>query len=196
MEWKPFSTDKDEIAEFFTPAGSSLIESDRIEITNYPFEPATVYPSATVMPGDIDDISIDSFPPMLRLKNELIFISAQLKEKLKAFAETNNIPIVKRTWNWDSILEPFLDTDYDDAHKRRTLDNLNRAGISNEQVAAIREEVREQMFRYNFDTMLWEWQAFGMDDVLRAMRPKYNKEQFKDFYWRAMEIELKQAPDA
>lgn len=46
------------------------------------------------------------------------------------------------------------------------------------------------MLKYNFDTMLWEWGGFDASDVLRAMRTKYRKEEFEDFYRRVMEIAL------
>ena len=38
--------------------------------------------------------------------------------------------------------------------------------------------------------MLWEWGGFDASDVLRAMRAKYKKEEFGDFYRRVMEIAL------
>ncbi|MCP5050561.1 MAG: hypothetical protein GY940_25580 [bacterium] len=191
MEWKPFSTGGAELKEFFIPAGKVEIKKDSIAISGYPFEPATVYPSAVIPAGGIDDISIVSVPPMLRLNNELIFVTAELKEPLNEFAGRHHIPIVKRSWNWDSILEPFLDTEYDKKHQRQTLDRLNRVGLTDSEVEKLREEVGVQMYKYNFDTMLWEWQMLGLDDVLRAMRPRYNKEEFHTFYWKAMDIELR-----
>ena len=39
--------------------------------------------------------------------------------------------------------------------------------------------------------MLWDWGVLGLSDVLGAMRVKYNKEEFVDFYNRAMEIQLR-----
>jgi len=46
------------------------------------------------------------------------------------------------------------------------------------------------MLKYNFDTMLWEWCFLGTLDVLSAMRTKYKKEQYKEFYERVMKIAL------
>ena len=46
------------------------------------------------------------------------------------------------------------------------------------------------MYKYNFDTMLWEWVGFSAFDVLRAMRTKYDKDEFREFYKRVMGIAL------
>lgn len=62
-------------------------------------------------------------------------------------------------------------------------------GISEEELARLREEAGEQLYKYNFDTMLWDWCNLGLSDVLAAMKPKLGKKEFEDFYWRAMEIE-------
>ncbi len=55
----------------------------------------------------------------------------------------------------------------------------------------IRNQDGSQMFKYNFNTMLWDWCGLGLPNVLGAMRVKYNTEQFGDFFIRAMEIELR-----
>ena len=68
---------------------------------------------------------------------------------------------------------------------------MEKNGILNEEIDTIRHEVKEQMLKYNFDTMLWEWGGLGLSDVLSAMRVKYDKEKFVDFYNRAMEIQLR-----
>lgn len=39
--------------------------------------------------------------------------------------------------------------------------------------------------------MLWDWNGLGLPDVLGAMRVKYTKEEFAEFYKRAMEIQLR-----
>jgi hypothetical protein len=93
--------------------------------------------------------------------------------------------------NWDWLLEPYVDTEYTDEIDLRLTDLLSKNGIYKEEIDIIRDEVKEQMFKYNFDTMLWEWGGLGLSDVLAAMRVKYNKEQFANFYDRAMEIQLR-----
>ena len=68
---------------------------------------------------------------------------------------------------------------------------MNKGGISNDEINSIRNEVKDQMMKYNFDTMLWEWGGLGLEDVLAAMRAKYNKVKFDDFFKRAMEIQFR-----
>ena len=38
--------------------------------------------------------------------------------------------------------------------------------------------------------MLWEWGGLGAEDVLKAMRTKYDKEDFKEFYDKVMKLAL------
>lgn len=91
---------------------------------------------------------------------------------------------------WEWILEPFLDTEYTaDIHQRSTL-YLESYGLDPEYVHSIRNEVHEQMMSYNFDTMLWEWCSLGATDVLKAMQAKYNKEAFRKFYAKVMQLAL------
>lgn len=71
----------------------------------------------------------------------------------------------------------------------RVTERLKEKGIETTEVEKIRSEVGAHMYKYNFDTMLWDWCSLGLVDVLSAMRAKYNKEEFRDFYIRALEIE-------
>lgn len=103
--------------------------------------------------------------------------------------EKHNIKLAKHSWNWDWILEPYLDTEFTKENQVRVMKRLNENGIEKLEVNKIRREVGAQMYKYNFDTMLWDWCSLGFVDVLSAMRVKYNKEQFRDFYKRALEIE-------
>ena len=91
-------------------------------------------------------------------------------------------------WGW--ILEPFLDTEFTAETDQRLTNLLGSYGLTTDQVKSLRKEVESQMLKYNFDTMLWEWGGFDALDVLKAMRTKYNKTEFKDFYGRVMEIAL------
>lgn len=67
---------------------------------------------------------------------------------------------------------------------------LGKYGLTAEHIKSLRTEVEIQMMKYNFDTMLWEWVSLSTLDVLRAMRTKYNKEAYADFYKRVMKIAL------
>ena len=121
----------------------------------------------------------------------MIFITKEKQEELKQFAKRNNIPIFTTSGNWDMLLEPFVDTEYTEEYNTQIYQRLNENGITNSEIEKIRTEVEKQMLKYNFDTMLWDWTNLGLSDVLSAMRVKYNKAEFEEFYFRAMEIELR-----
>ena len=169
--------------------GESEIREREIVITKYPFEPSIAYPTAIISAKDIDCMSVDFTVCKVHVKNDIIFISSELKEKLKQFADSNNIRLIPQNWNWDWILEPYLDTEFTKENEQRALERLLENGFTANEVDTIRAEVKNQMYAYNFDTMLWDWCSLGLSDVLSAMRAKYSKEQFREFYKRALEIE-------
>ena len=171
--------------------GESEIRESEIVITKYPFEPSIAYPTAILSAKDIDCMSVDFTVCKVHVKNDIIFISSELKEKLKQFADTNNIRLIPQNWNWDWILEPYLDTEFTKENEQRALERLLENGFTTNEVDTIRAEVKNQMYAYNFDTMLWDWCSLGLSDVLSAMRAKYSKEQFCEFYKRALEIEMR-----
>jgi hypothetical protein len=186
-----FGSTKKERKSFFVSFGKVVFSNDSISISHYPFKPSTIYPSGEISGKSISDISISSCPPTIRLNKELLFISATLKDDLGSFAHRNKITLVERPFNWDFILDPFLDTSFTQDDEARTTYRLVKNGITEEEIAEIRSEVKDQIMKYNFDTMLWEWVSLGLFDVLQAMRPKLNEKSFADFYWKAMEIALR-----
>ena len=178
------------LMNFFAGFGEAIIEADQINISNYPFEPASIYPNSTIGVASVGSISL-SWKLRIKLKNELIFVDRKHENSLAVFASANNISIDDSVSPWSLLLEPFLDTEYTAEIEERTDMMLGSFGLSKKEVADIRNEVSEQMYKYNFDTMLWEWCYLGLHDVLCAMRMKYNKEQFRKFYRNAMDIELR-----
>jgi hypothetical protein len=188
--WKMFSTSKAEIKEMLVSNGDFTIEPDYIIIDNYPFQPSLAYKHKKLLANEIITIDLKATPPTIRIADELIFVSAEKKEQLATFVAVNNIVTVERVDIWDWILEPFLDTEYSEQTHKRLTTLLESYGLTEDKVSEIREEVKTQMLKYNFDTMLWEWVHLGALDVLSAMRTKYNAEQFADFYKRVLEIAL------
>ena len=186
-----FSSDRYDMNNFFCGIGKSEVLESTIRITNYPFEPSLVYPEKELTIQEIISISWDSYPPLIRIENEVIFISRENAEELGRFVERNKIEIFESSRSWDLLLEPFLDTEYTEETDQRIISLLKENGIDKEEVHIIRNELKEQMMKYNFDTMLWEWGSLGLQDVLSAMRLKYSKQDFIDFYRRAMEIQLR-----
>ena len=181
---------KSEISELLVSLGQLTVADDFLKIENYPFEPSIAYQQTIFRPEEIEDIALQSFPPTLRIKNELIFLAADKKAELERFTIKHNILQVKRPTIWEWILEPFLDTEFTAEIEQRFTSFLEEYGLMANQVEALRAEVETQMLKYNFDTMLWEWCGFDASDVLRAMRTKYNQDEFEDFYKRVMKIAL------
>jgi hypothetical protein len=185
-----FSTSKDEVKELLVDLGEVTIGQDILTFTDYPFRPSIAFKQATFKPSDIDNIDPTGYPPTIKVGNELLFVRAKQKDELKKFVADNNIKTVDRLDIWSWILEPFLDTEFTAETDQRLTTLLEDYGLTADKVKSLRAEVETQMLKYNFDTMLWEWCGLGVSDVLRAMRTKYNKEQYREFYKRAMEIAL------
>ena len=186
-----FNSSSYELKNFFCGFGECTIRENEILIENYPFNPSLACPNITLKADEITSITLKSNPSQLLYKNDWIFISAEKLDKLKTFIKTNNIKTSDKNWNWDKILDPFLDTEYTEEETENTIKSLVKNGIDRDVVLDIRKEVYEQMYKYNFDTMLWEWISLGLPDVLQAMRVKYSDEEFEEFYKRAMAIENK-----
>ncbi|GAB3944071.1 hypothetical protein GCM10028805_11200 [Spirosoma harenae] len=172
------------------PVPEIIIESGYLTIPSYPFKPSIAYRQTRFIATDFTNIDVSAAPPAIRVNNELLFVSAKQKDNLIWFAETNQIPIVKRDDLWDGLLEPFLDTEYTDETHQRIVNWLGTYGLSEEMIASIRDEVEKPMYAYNFGTMLWEWVHLGAFDVLCAMQSTYNADRFADFYRSVMTIAL------
>ena len=190
MFYALFSTSKNEVSELLVSLGQVTIDDDFIQIENYPFEPSIAYRQTIFTPDQIDDIDFKAWPPTIRINDELIFLTSEKKSELEDFAQKHHIKTVERRDIWDGILEPFLDTEYTPEIDQRVTRFLESYGLTTDQVKSLRMEVETQMLKYNFSTMLWEWGGFDASDVLRAMRTKYNQDEFRDFYKRVMAIAL------
>lgn len=188
--WTMFSTSKSELKELLVSNGQLTIGIDFLKIENYPFEPSIAYEKTIFKADQIEDIDSKSYPPTIRIGDELIFLTREKKDELEEFAKRNDIKTVERPMIWSWILEPFLDTDFTTETNERLTKLLDSYDLTTDKVNSLRKEVETQMLKYNFDTMLWEWCGFDTLDVLKAMRTKYNKDEFKDFYRRVMEISL------
>ncbi|MCL2348888.1 MAG: hypothetical protein FWC50_11595 [Planctomycetaceae bacterium] len=188
--WTMFSTSEEEVKELFVSSGQITVGDDFLKIENYPFEPSIAFRQTIFRPDQIDDIDFKFCPPVIRINGELIFLTAEKKSELERFAKKNNVRMVERQEIWGWILEPFLDTKFTPERDQKVTQVLEGYGLTADKVKSLRAEVEIQMLKYNFDTMLWEWCDLGIYDVLCAMRSKYNKDEFRDFYQRAMTIAL------
>lgn len=188
--WTMFSTSKSEVKELLVSTGQLTVGNDFLKIENYPFEPSIAYRQSIFKADQIDEIDFKSYPPTIRIGEELIFLTREKKDELENFAKSNNIKTVERPTIWGWILEPFLDTDFTPETDERLTKLLEAYGLTIEQIKSLRTEVETQMLKYNFDTMLWEWGGLDTLEVLKAMRTKYDKNEYQNFYKRAMKIAL------
>ena len=186
-----FGSTETEMKQFFADLGQVTFNNDTLIIKNYPFDNSSISTKPIITSKDILNICTKSAPPTIRIDNELIFISAEHKQELATFADQNKIPLSDRPELWDWILEPFLDTEFTDENKENLYNLLEKYEVNRQTVDSLRRTVKEQMMKYNFDTMLWEWGMFSALDVLQAMRPKLNSADFKLFYKQVMEIALR-----
>ncbi|MBU1534870.1 hypothetical protein KKF84_06095 [Myxococcota bacterium] len=111
-----------------------------VVFARYTYPGACVYPQGKVPYSEIESIDPNAFPPELRLHSgEVIFIPATHKEELEVIAANNGIEICSRINLWSGILEPFLDTEFDDEHTERTIQWLEENGVSREEVLVFRK---------------------------------------------------------
>jgi hypothetical protein len=168
--------------------------SDTIGFLDYPYAPATVYTSGKIAYADIREIDSDAAPPEVRTATgETLFIPATMKEDLRRAACNHGISEVKRIDVWALILEPFLDTEFTEDQKERTLRVLEESGVSPDESIEIRRFVAEAMEAYNFRSGLWDWCDLGLMDALNALRGILSgislaPDDYEAFYWRAMEL--------
>lgn len=191
-----FSSSTLSTKSFFCGIGDTIIHENEIKVMKYPFKPSLAYPERMFSASEINAISTTFGICKVYIENDIIFISAEKKEELTEFAQRNNIELREHSWNWDWILEPYLDTELTEEGENRIRMALDKVGIDQMETDTIRKEVGKQMYKYNFDTMLWEWCSLGLYDVLSAMRVKYNETAFKTFYQRAIEIDKRRKETA
>lgn len=173
-----------------------LFESKGLHLLDYPFPSAVLQKSKFIPVQDIVDICIDSAPPDLRVDSELLFIPATEKRALQNFVQKHKLPLIHRPDLWEALLDPYLDRSFTPRDQIRTLKFLKGYGLSEAEIYDLREEVREAMLHYNFDSMLWEWVHLGLYDVLLAMQAFYAQpKRYRNFYQRAMCIALKYSSD-
>jgi hypothetical protein len=179
-----------DLQELFALDRDETISHDQIEFKNYPFAESKASVDKVIKASEILEINLIASPPVIRIANELIFVSANKKDKLKQFAANNEIPVIKRYNIWNLILAPYLDLQLEDSKMAEIMTKLKDFGLDEETVDTIREEVKDQMIRYNYDAFLWEKNYFCLMDALLAMRNSGSNEYFKNFYWKSIQIGL------
>jgi hypothetical protein len=183
------------------PIWSASIGAEGIELAPYDFPGSSFYPRGLCRWQDVREIHVPAWPPEARTESEVLFVPATLREPLEGAAAAHRIPIVPRIDVWSLILEPFLDTEHDEAWREQTYASLSRCAIDRATCDAIREELEPAMMAYNFDSMLWDWTHLGLCDALLALRGELSgrrhrlpDDEFAAFYRRAMDLALRGAP--
>lgn len=164
--------------------GRWILDSSGITFADYPFFPATVFPSATIAWEQVDDIDLLAPPPTVRVGAELLMVSAVHRDELAGYAARHRIPVAARHDRlWGGILEPFLDTEFTEADLQRTMSRLGAAGLGPGQVAELRDRFGPAMWMYNFAIPRWEWVHLGLFDLLAATHPECS---YPDDDWNRM----------
>jgi len=147
-----------------------------------------VWPDKVCPKESIRDADPDDTPPSLRLKSgEVLFVTAEQKEGLRAWLKTQGLPITRHLDVWHLLLEPYIDTEYSEAHQQETHRRLDKIGLVRESVDALRTEVGPWMYRYNIVDWLWDWAHLGQSDLLDAIQ-RYAPDRLQDWYWRSHSI--------
>ena len=82
------------------------------------------------------------------------------------------------------LCEPYLDTEFDKEHQKRTINSLVENGLSEEEVLRIRNKINNIMLFTN--SVVWEWCHLGQHDYLT-----WTSFLSKKKYWWTMEIALR-----
>lgn len=175
--------------------GASSVDETRIHedgelllFDNYPFEPASVFPSGRVTPQAIAEVNF-GHPTLVRLRSgEVLFVTEPNKEPLVRFIHRHDVTVASRLSVWSTLLEPFLDTSHEPPALERQFEWLENVGLNRQTVATWRKEVNGAMLEYNFGSLRWEWADLNLYDVLRAQHNHLSHDRFADFYSRAMEV--------
>lgn len=142
------------------------ITAGAIRFLQYPFRSATVHPAGTVEAADIRDADPDAGPLEIRRHDgETLFLPRARQVELAQFCVRNGVAVRRRPDVWGCLLEPFLDTEVDDAQSRTV---LHDAGFDDREIDDIRRTVAPCMIAYNFTSGLWDWVSLGLADLLNA----------------------------
>ncbi len=167
---------------------SVVVDGASLCFIDYPFEPATVFPTGAVTADQIAEVNLGR-PSHVRLKNgDILFVSQPSKDALVTFINRTDVKTERRGSVWAALLDPFLDTWEEQATIDAQFAWLAKVGVDRDAADRWRREVAPAMVAYNFGTRLWEWTMLDLYDVLRAQRARLSGTAFADFYSRAMRL--------
>ena len=104
----------------------------------------------------VQDADPEATPPELRLTDgRTVFIASAHRERLATALAEAGVAVRRRPDVWQDLLEPFPDTEYDDASRTRCEGRLHDWGFTDREIRDIRRRVRLRMLA---ETMVsWEW---------------------------------------
>jgi hypothetical protein len=181
--------------KMFCGIGKSEITPTTINITDYPFEPSSIFPSRNITPSEISYICLGylTMPTVVLNLNEttpeFIFLGSAHRDELESFAKKNKIIVKEPSEKWSLLTEPYLDRDISASEASSTLARLQLFGVSADEAEQLRATIANAMFTYNISSCLWDDFNLSMSDVMQAMRASLSEEEYKKFYWMAMEVE-------
>ncbi|BCJ48181.1 hypothetical protein GCM10010168_25410 [Actinoplanes ianthinogenes] len=127
------------------------------------FSPEARYSGRFIPWSRVRDADPEAFPPELRLVGgRTVFLGREHATALAAAPVT----VRKRVDVWGALLEPFVDTEYDDETHAVCARRLHSCGFSDAEIRRIRRRVRRRMTALTLLT--WEWGGYGHSDVLVA----------------------------
>lgn len=176
----------------FTALSDVTLTDEYIEFHSYPFETASVAEIGVLPWSVVAEVLPDAAPPEVRTRDgEILFIRATQRDALVAAAAEAGAPCVQRLDVWALILEPFLDTTFDQEHQDRTLAALAECGVERQECLALRQEVALVMAGHNLKSGLWDTVHLGLYDLLHAYRAA-GVPEFAQRYRAALEIALRE----
>jgi predicted metal-dependent HD superfamily phosphohydrolase len=165
------------------------LDGAALHFLDYAFEPASVFPSGKVVADEIAEVNLGGGCSQVRLRSgEILFVGSAHKELLVTFVNQHDVRVRHRHSVWSDLLDPFVDTWYEQEVIDRQFGRLADLGLDRESVTRWRREVAPAMVGFNFGAMVWEWGGLDLHDVLVAQRACLDPAAFADFYRRAMAV--------
>ncbi len=161
-----------------------------IEIRQYEFQTSSLKDKALIPIEEINEVNLNTYPHSIVINhNEVVFIENKYQQDFVDFVRTSGLQVENRFDIWAAINEEFLDTEFTEQHKERTLTQLEENGISRNEATEVREEIRDLMS--GWASVTWEWNYLGHYDLLLNKKQSFLLLFPKDFYWWSMEIALR-----
>jgi hypothetical protein len=116
--------------------------------------------------SDVNEIWINTFPLVAIVnKSEVIFLRGIKKEDLNFVVGLANIPLKEVQDNWSLLCDKYLDTEFDQEYKEKSLSKLINAGFTHQDIKKIKKIIGWRMMLLTFLT--WEWIHYSHYDVLK-----------------------------